>query len=185
MIWVLYAVLTLLGLLLVLLAIAVIRTLLMPKKVAAYEPRPDTRALPYAEKLAEMVRFETVSSPDSLQAEKFRAFHKVLERLFPLVHEKLEKTEIEGNLLFFWPGEKHDRPIVLMSHQDVVPAEGEWLHGHFSGDIANGLVWGRGAADTKGSSPILAAAEKGSIPRRRIFTISCLLPIWRLRISWV
>ena len=177
MIWVLYAVLALLGLLLVLLAIAVIRTLLMPKKVAAYEPRPDTRALPYAEKLAEMVRFETVSSPDNLQTEKFRAFHKVLERLFPLVHEKLEKTEIEGNLLFFWPGEKHDKPIVLMSHQDVVPAEGEWLHGHFSGDIANGLVWGRGAADTKGSvMAFLQACEEllaaGFVPPQDVYLAS-------------
>ena len=177
MIWVLYAVLALLGLLLVLLAIAVIRTLLMPKKVAAYEPRPDTRALPYAEKLAEMVRFETVSSPDNLQAEKFRAFHKVLERLFPFVHEKLEKTEIEGNLLFFWPGEKHDKPIVLMSHQDVVPAEGEWLHGHFSGDIANGLVWGRGAADTKGSvMAFLQACEEllaaGFVPPQDVYLAS-------------
>ena len=177
MIWVLYAVLALLGLLLVLLAIAVIRTLLMPKKVAAYEPRLDTRALPYAEKLAEMVRFETVSSPDNLQAEKFRAFHKVLERLFPLVHEKLEKTEIEGNLLFFWPGEKHDKPIVLMSHQDVVPAEGEWLHGHFSGDIANGLVWGRGAADTKGSvMAFLQACEEllaaGFVPPQDVYLAS-------------
>ena len=177
MIWILYAVLALLGLLLVLLAIAVIRTLLMPKKVAAYEPRPDARALPYAEKLAEMVRFETVSSPDNLQTEKFRAFHKVLERLFPLVHEKLEKTEIEGNLLFFWPGEKHDKPIVLMSHQDVVPAEGEWLHGHFSGDIANGLVWGRGAADTKGSvMAFLQACEEllaaGFVPPQDVYLAS-------------
>lgn len=36
-----------------------------------------------------------------------------------------------------------------MSHQDVVPAEGEWSHAPFSGDIADGKVWGRGASDTK------------------------------------
>jgi carboxypeptidase PM20D1 len=36
-----------------------------------------------------------------------------------------------------------------MSHQDVVPAEGEWAHGPFSGDLADGKVWGRGASDTK------------------------------------
>ena len=38
-----------------------------------------------------------------------------------------------------------------MSHQDVVPAEGTWLHAPFSGDIADGKVWGRGASDTKAS----------------------------------
>ena len=36
-----------------------------------------------------------------------------------------------------------------MSHQDVVPAEGAWSHAPFSGDIADGKVWGRGASDTK------------------------------------
>ena len=34
-----------------------------------------------------------------------------------------------------------------MSHQDVVPAEGAWSHAPFSGDIADGKVWGRGASD--------------------------------------
>ena len=33
-------------------------------------------------------------------AEKFLAFHRELERLFPLVHRDLEKTVIDGNLLF-------------------------------------------------------------------------------------
>ncbi|MBQ4578302.1 MAG: M20/M25/M40 family metallo-hydrolase [Clostridia bacterium] len=149
MIWILYAVLAMVALLLLLLAVAVIRTLLMPKKVASYEPQPDPRAGEYAGKLAEMIRCETVSHPDDPQREKFLAFHRVLEKLFPLVHEKLEKTELDGNLLFYWKGKKHDKPVVLMSHQDVVPAEGVWEHEPFSGDIADGKVWGRGAADTK------------------------------------
>ena len=51
--------------------------------------------------------------------------------------------------LFYWKGKSSDRPLVLMSHQDVVPAEGEWIHEAFSGDIADGKVWGRGASDTK------------------------------------
>ena len=67
------------------------------------------------------------------------------------MHEKLERTVIDGNLLFCWKGKAHDRPILLMSHQDVVPAEGAWSHAPFSGDIADGKVWGRGASDTKAS----------------------------------
>ena len=132
------------------LAAAVVRTLLMPKRVSDYKPMPDKERVEfYAQKLSEMVRCETVSDPNDPQIEKFLGFHKKLEELFPLVHEKLEKTEIDGNLLYYWKGRSPAKPIVLMSHQDVVPAEGVWEHGPFSGDIADGKVRGSGAADTK------------------------------------
>ena len=137
-------------LVLLLLLAAVIRTLAIPGRQSDYRPDPDPeRAMAYARRLSAMVRCETVSVPDEDQREKFLAFHRVLEELFPLVHEKLEKTEIDGSLLYYWKGEKDDRPLVLMSHQDVVPAEGVWEHEPFSGDIADGKVWGRGASDTK------------------------------------
>ena len=136
--------------LLALLGIAVFRAARMPKKKALYRaPEADARAEAYAEKLSRMIAVETVSVPETNQREKFLAFHALLEELFPLVHERLEKTEIDGNLLFHWKGRDDSRPLVLMSHQDVVPAEGEWLHDPFSGEIADGKVWGRGASDTK------------------------------------
>jgi len=103
----------------------------------------------YAEKLSAMIRCDTTSYANVREPEKFERFHALLAGLFPLVHEKLERTDIDGNLLYYWPGRAHDRPIVLMSHQDVVPAEGTWEHAPFSGDIADGKVWGRGASDTK------------------------------------
>ena len=146
----LYLLLGLLGLCLLLLLIALLRTLLSPAKQSLWKPAADPeREKRYAETLSRMVRCETVSRKGEDQREKFLGFHRLLEELFPLVHEKLEKTEIDGNLLFFWKGKAHDRPLVLMSHQDVVPAEGEWKHEPFSGDIAEGKVWGRGSADTK------------------------------------
>lgn len=148
--YVLFALLGLLGVVAALLLIALVRTLLMPKKTSDYRPAPDAaRAQRYAQTLSRMIQYDTVSSPEDAQVEKFRGFHRLLAELFPLVHEHLEKIEIDGNLLFFWEGKRHDRPIVLMSHQDVVPAEGSWTHEPFSGDIADGKVWGRGAADTK------------------------------------
>ena len=146
----LYILLGLLGLGLLLLLIALLRTLLSPAKQSLWKPAADPeREARYAETLSRMVRCETVSRKGEDQREKFLGFHRLLEELFPLVHEKLEKTEIDGNLLFYWKGKSHDRPLVLMSHQDVVPAEGEWKHEPFSGDIAEGKVWGRGSADTK------------------------------------
>ena len=152
----------LLGLLAALLLAALLKTLLTPAKRATYVPVADeAEARALAEKLAEMVRYDTVSVADTDQREKFLGFHQVLERLFPLVHARLEKTEIDGNLLFYWKGISSDRPLVLMSHQDVVPAEGEWQHGPFSGDIVDGKVWGRGTSDTKCSvMAFLEAVER-------------------------
>ena len=167
-----------LGLVLFLLLFAVVRTLLIPSKSSDYIPRPDPeRAEEYARKLSAMVRCETVSVPGEDQRQKFLAFHRVLEQLFPLVHRELEKTEIDGNLLYCWKGSGSGRPLVLMSHQDVVPAEGEWLHAPFSGDIADGKVWGRGASDTKCSvMAFFQAAEEllaaGYTPPQDVY-LSC------------
>ncbi len=174
----LYILLGLLGLLLLLVIIAAVRTLLSPAKTADWEPKRDPeREKEYAEKLAEMVRFETVSYKGEIQREKFLEFHKVLEKLFPLVHQNLEKTEIDGSLLYYWKGRKHDRPIVLMGHQDVVPAEGVWEHGPFSGDIEDGVIWGRGSADTKCSvMAFFQAAEEllkeGCVPEQDVYLSS-------------
>lgn len=40
-------------------------------------------------------------------------------------------------------------PILLLSHIDVVPAPGEWKHPPFEGVNDNGVIYGRGAIDTK------------------------------------
>ncbi len=173
-----------LNLLVLLLLIALVRTLLTPGKTSAYVPQPDPdRERAYAEKLSRMVACETVSVPGVDQREKFLAFHRVLEELFPLVHRHLEKTEIDGSLLYCWKGESAERPLVLMSHQDVVPAEGEWLHPPFSGDIAEGKVWGRGASDTKCSvMAFFQAAEEllaaGFVPPCDVYLSSSCTEEW-------
>ena len=145
-----YLLLGVLAVIVILVSAALLRTLFMGHMISDYRPRPDReRAEFYAKMLAAMVRCETVSVPDQDQREKFLHFHRILEELFPLVHQHLEKTELDGNLLFYWKGRSNRYPLVLMSHQDVVPAEGEWQHPPFSGDTADGKVWGRGASDTK------------------------------------
>ncbi|MBI3668036.1 MAG: M20/M25/M40 family metallo-hydrolase, partial [Acidobacteria bacterium] len=48
------------------------------------------------------------------------------------------------------------RPLLLMAHSDVVPAERDhWTVDPFVGLIKDGYIWGRGSQDTKG----LLAAE--------------------------
>ena len=172
------------GILLLALLVSLVRTLLMPSRKSEYTPAPDPeREQAYAEKLSRMIRVDTVSVPGAEQREKFLAFHRELESLFPRVHEQLEKTEIDGNLLFFWKGKSAEKPIVLMSHQDVVPAEGEWIHPPFSGDIADGKVWGRGASDTKCSvMAFFQAAEEllaeGFVPEQDVYLSSSCTEEW-------
>ena len=176
--------LAILAVLAVLLLIALIRTMALPSKVSAYKaPEADERAMDYAKKLSEMIQCDTISYDSIRDDEKFERFHRLLEKLFPLVHEKLEKTDIDGNLLFYWKGEKHDKPIVLMSHQDVVPAEGKWIHEPFSGDIADGKVWGRGASDTKCSvfgffQAVEELLKEGITPSQDIFLSSSCTEEW-------
>lgn len=167
--------LVLVGLLVLALLIAVVRTLVLPHKKSEYKPEPDPeRERTYAEKLAALVRHETVSSAGR---EVFLDFHRELEKLFPLVHANLEKVELDGNLLFCWKGQSSRKPIVLMAHQDVVPAEGEWEHPPFSGDIADGKIWGRGTADTKCTLMALLQAaeellEQGVTPGQDVYLFS-------------
>ena len=106
----------------------------------------------HAIRLKKMIMVDTVSIKDYYDKDKFEAFHMVLRELFPLCFEKMEVKEFSGALLLRWKSEsaKGD-PVLLMSHQDVVEASGCWQHPPFSGDIENGVIWGRGTVDTKGS----------------------------------
>lgn len=59
------------------------------------------------------------------------------------------------------------KPILLMHHMDVVPADASrWTRDPFGGEIADGAIWGRGAMDMKGPGVVhlyafLALARSG------------------------
>lgn len=179
-----FALLAVISILLIFLVIAVIKTLLTPSKKSTYVANEnEEESLKLAAKLSKMVQYDTTSHANVSEVSKFLGFHKVLEDLFPLVHEKLEKTEIDGNLLYYWKGKSDKKPILLMSHQDVVPAEGDWEHEPFSGDIADGKVWGRGTSDTKASvMAFFEAAEEllaeGYIPPTDVYLASSCTEEW-------
>jgi acetylornithine deacetylase/succinyl-diaminopimelate desuccinylase-like protein len=55
-----------------------------------------------------------------------------------------------GTFIARLKGDGSAPPLLLMSHTDVVAVEPEkWTHGPFSGDIADGFIYGRGALDMK------------------------------------
>ena len=178
------AVCTCLTVLLILFVIALVRTLLKPVLRSDYKPSPDDpRALPYAEKLSRMVQFDTTSYPDTRQRETFLEYHRLLEELFPLVHRHLQKTDFDGSLLIYWKGLSGDQPVVLMGHQDVVPVSGEWDRPPFSGEIADGKVWGRGSVDTKCSCMAFFQAveellQEGFVPPQDIYLSTSCTEEW-------
>ncbi|MBE6970414.1 MAG: M20/M25/M40 family metallo-hydrolase, partial [Ruminococcaceae bacterium] len=171
-------ILIVLGLVVGLLAVAVIRTLLQGHKISAYKPDPDhEKETLCAQKLSRMVQCETTSYRGVAEPEKFRRFHEVLRELYPKVFETCEVFDIDGNLLLRWKGESSENPIMLMSHMDVVPAGPGWSHEPFGGEISEGKVWGRGSGDTKASvMAFYQAAEdlmtEGYVPATDVYLCS-------------
>jgi carboxypeptidase PM20D1 len=117
--------------------------------------------------LSEAIQLKTVAMQTPAEnAGQFIALHALIARAFPRVQRELNKESIgEHSLLFTWQG-KNDRlkPMLLMAHIDVVPVdpttESSWHHAPYSGEIADGYIWGRGAMDDKaGLMAILEAVE--------------------------
>ena len=84
----------LLGILAVLLGIALVRTALIKAPApVSYTPEVCKEACDIAvEKLGAMIRVPTVSKSEDEDLTQFYQFHDELVRLFPKLHEKLEKT---------------------------------------------------------------------------------------------
>jgi len=145
--------LCLLGLILLLLAIAAVRAAhIKAKPPAARIEEDESAALYYAKRLAELIKIPTPSAKDSSDEAlaPFYTLHKALETLFPLIHEKMERTELDGNLIYRLKSVHPEKDaLLLMGHQDVVPAVGEWKHPPFAGIIENGILYGRGTLDCK------------------------------------
>jgi carboxypeptidase PM20D1 len=170
-----------------LVAIVIGRTLMVPAYKPVAVPNMTTfDANLIAQRLAEAVRFRTISWQEGAPAADvaasnaaFLAFRDWIERTYPNAAKTLTREAVGGySLLFTWKGaDPALKPILLMSHMDVVPVvpgtETNWTHDAFAGTIADGYVWGRGTLDTKsGIIGALEAAEallaKGFQPKRTI-----------------
>ncbi|MHA6764883.1 M20/M25/M40 family metallo-hydrolase [Streptacidiphilus sp. PAMC 29251] len=92
--------------------------------------------------------------------------------LSPLV---LESAPGRANVVARIRGSEPDLPALLVhGHLDVVPAEAsDWSVHPFSGEIRDGVVWGRGAVDMKGMDAMMLAVARawgreGRGPRRDV-----------------
>lgn len=110
-----------------------------------------------AERLGQALALPTVSSQDpaDIDPRPFLLLHGWLARTYPHAHVAMERETINDlSLLYTWQGTDPDLPpVLLMAHTDVVPvapdAADKWTWPPFSGTVADGFVWGRGAIDMK------------------------------------
>lgn len=127
---------------------------------------------------AEMIRCKTVSYYEDERIDKaeFVKFRALLKRFYPTVAEKCTYEEIGPyGVLFSLKGKHSEHPAVFMSHYDVVPVNEElWTKPAFDGLIQDGILWGRGTLDTKGTLlGVMEAAEHllkaGFVPQNDMY----------------
>ncbi|MGO9061932.1 MAG: M20/M25/M40 family metallo-hydrolase [Candidatus Binataceae bacterium] len=116
------------------------------------------------------LRFDT-SNPPGNDENAINFLKKILD-MEEISYETFVAAPGKVNLVARVPGPPDVKPLLLMSHADVVPATpSEWSHPPFSGDFAGGYVWGRGAIDNKAHGIMalmtLVALRHGNVPLRR------------------
>jgi len=130
------------------------------------------------EDMAEMIRCKTVSyrEAERVDWEEFAKFELVLQESFPLIYKACNFQKIgKTGLLYHLQGQSSERPSVFMAHYDVVPVnEDGWEKPAFDAVIEDGLMWGRGTLDTKGTvCGVMEAAEQllseGFVPAQDMY----------------
>lgn len=100
------------------------------------------------EVLQHLIRFNTVNPPGNEQA-AIEYLESYL-RQAGLDTELLTHTEGRPNLVADLRGETDGPTLCLLGHVDTVLADASaWTHGPWSGELADGYLWGRGALDMK------------------------------------
>ena len=138
---------------------------------------PDFDADAAVKRLSEAVQCITISENPADGA--FEKIHGIIKTGFPNVMASGNFELVRNSVLITIPGTNPKlKPALFMSHLDVVPVvdgtEQDWNYGPFSGEIAEGYIWGRGTEDIKQQVfGTLEAAEyllsRGFKPERTIY----------------
>lgn len=122
------------------------------------------------ELLQELIRFNTVNPPGN-EGPALEYLRGMLEAA-GWDCETLAKVPERPNLVARLGGAEPGPNLALISHVDTVPADpAEWSRDPWSGDLADGMIWGRGALDMKDqvaaeTAACLGLAESGWRPAR-------------------
>lgn len=120
--------------------------------------------------LQELIRIDTTNPPGNEQAV---ALHiKKLLDAEGIENRILELSQGRANLYARIKGDGSRRPLILLSHTDVVMAEPtRWSVPPFSGEIRDGFIYGRGAIDMKGTAAVhvtlLRLLKRLNVPLKR------------------
>lgn len=129
------------------------------------------------------LRIATISNPvyEDTNFKPFNEFKAYLEKEYPRIYSTMDTVTVNGHgLLFHWKGKNPQaKPILLLSHYDVVPISGydndsisqnqgdivfdmtrvkaapldsiqtQWQYSPFSATVKDGRIYGRGTLDMK------------------------------------
>jgi acetylornithine deacetylase/succinyl-diaminopimelate desuccinylase-like protein len=118
------------------------------------------------ELLRDLIRFDTTNPPGNERpcVEHVGSLLEAAGIPFDLYARDAERPNLIARL------GSGGSPLLLYGHVDVVPTAGQrWTHPPFAGELADGMVWGRGAVDMKGGvammiSAFVRAKEEGALP---------------------
>lgn len=168
------------------LALLIVFVAVLLMRASGFRPEPEAPVSAPAEavdegciaSLQELIRCRTVSYRDkSLEDEgEFQRLEALLPKLFPHVAQACRFAKPgPRSLVYHWPGVSALEPGVLMAHYDVVPVnEDMWDKPAFEGLLEDGVLWGRGTLDTKGTLlGVLQAADdliaQGFVPQHDLY----------------
>lgn len=129
---------------------------------------PDLDGEGAAARLSAAIRCKTINYFDHSRTDytEFDKLHAHIKASYPNIMRvgTFERIGHHAVLITIPGSDASLRPCLYMSHQDVVPVvegtEQDWTHPAFSGDIADGYIWGRGTLDIKEQVfGVLEAAE--------------------------
>jgi acetylornithine deacetylase/succinyl-diaminopimelate desuccinylase-like protein len=140
---------------------------------------PPTLGARAASALAQMIRIDTTNPPGNERAlaewlAGYLEAEGIETRVFPLPDEDSPRAALWARV----PGTGRARPLVLLSHLDVVPADPRaWTLDPFAGVVGGGYVVGRGALDAKGVTvthalALVEAKRRGLQPARDLILLA-------------
>jgi succinyl-diaminopimelate desuccinylase len=106
--------------------------------------------------LRDLVRIDTTNPPGNEVAAARLLSRWLGERGIACSVDEFETGR--ANLFAEVRATKPGRSIMFNTHLDVVPTGGDWSHDPFSAVLVDGVIWGRGSADAKGSLAAMAVA---------------------------